>query len=197
MPLRIALADHPFDADSNALLDDAAPWSARLAARLLREDAQGAASQWRPYLDVLPTAVDTPAQWPWERVCGIRYQPAADHLHEAHWAVESAVRALTPESIGQAEGDALTEADLDRFRCAHTKWAQCDISTSSSVSDVQRFISNTYMGRNSGAVALWGCVGEWRRCCMAWRRVQRAPHRCALRAACGAADGTATALRGA
>lgn len=117
MPLRIALADHPYDADSNALLHESAPWSARLAARLLREDALAAASQWRPYLDVLPTRVDTPAQWPWERVCSIRYQPAADHLHEAHWAVESALRMLTPAAIGRPEDEPLTEEDLDRFRC--------------------------------------------------------------------------------
>jgi hypothetical protein len=52
VPLRLALTDHPDDEASNALLYEGAPWSVRLAAKLLREAALGPQSAWWPYLQV-------------------------------------------------------------------------------------------------------------------------------------------------
>lgn len=40
VPLRVALTDHPDDEESNALLYPDAPWSVRLACKLLRERAK-------------------------------------------------------------------------------------------------------------------------------------------------------------
>lgn len=115
--MRLALADHPSDKDSNELLSDSTPWSARLAARLLREEAAGDASAWRPYLDVLPSHIETPVHWGWDLICKLRYEPAADLLHESHWIVQSALRNLRGQAIG-LEYDELRDDDVERFRSA-------------------------------------------------------------------------------
>jgi hypothetical protein len=115
--MRLALADHPGDKDSNKLLGETAPWSARLAARLLREEAAGDASAWRPYLDVLPSHIETPVHWGWDLICKLRYQPAADHLHESHWVVQNALRNLSGRAIG-LDYDELNDDDVERFRSA-------------------------------------------------------------------------------
>lgn len=52
VPLRLALTEHPSDEESNTLVYDGAPWSVRLAAKLLRLRAAGSASPWYPYLQV-------------------------------------------------------------------------------------------------------------------------------------------------
>jgi hypothetical protein len=117
VPLRLALTDHPGEEESNALLADSAPWSARLAAKLLRERAKGADSPWRAYIAVLPEAVQTPVAWPWELISKLKYEQAAERLHDAAWVVESAAAELRGEAIGKAEGSELDEDDLERFRC--------------------------------------------------------------------------------
>ena len=53
VPMRLALSDFPGDETSEGLVYEGAPWSVRLAARLLRERALGAASAWYPYLQVV------------------------------------------------------------------------------------------------------------------------------------------------
>ena len=52
LPLRLAITDHTEDKDSNALVYEDAPWSVRLACKLLREKAKGSSSPWHPYLQV-------------------------------------------------------------------------------------------------------------------------------------------------
>ncbi len=66
VPLALALTDHAGDADSNARLYEGAPWSVRLAAKLLRERARGNASPWQPYVRALPQVVPCPlTTWSW------------------------------------------------------------------------------------------------------------------------------------
>ncbi len=50
VPLRLALTDHAGDEESDALLGRGGHWATRLAARLLRQRAAGAASPWAAYL---------------------------------------------------------------------------------------------------------------------------------------------------
>ena len=52
LPLRLAITDHPEDPESNELMYEDAPWSLRLACKLLREKAKASASPWHPYLQV-------------------------------------------------------------------------------------------------------------------------------------------------
>lgn len=52
LPLRLALTDHPGDEESNQLVYEGAPWSVRLAAKLLREAAKSEASPWFPFIQV-------------------------------------------------------------------------------------------------------------------------------------------------
>ena len=52
MPLRLAITDHPSDEESNTLVYQGAPWSVRLAAKLLRMRRAGVASPWHAYLQV-------------------------------------------------------------------------------------------------------------------------------------------------
>jgi hypothetical protein len=60
VPLRLALTDHAGDEESDALLGRGGHWATRLAARLLRQRAAGAASPWAAYLRV--RARPTPSQ---------------------------------------------------------------------------------------------------------------------------------------
>jgi hypothetical protein len=115
VPLRLALADHPFDQESNQLLPSDAPWSARLACRLLREFTLGDTSLWAPYIKVLPTHVPSPVHWPWSLLSQIKYQQAANHCFETHWVVESALGKLSGKAIGDTN-DKLTEVQEDSFR---------------------------------------------------------------------------------
>lgn len=114
-PLRIALADHPFDKESNELLPSDASWSTRLACRLLRECNLGATSLWYPYVSVLPQQVPTPVHWGEALVSRIKYQQAANHCFESHWVVESALSKLSGKAIG-VEDEELTEEQADSFR---------------------------------------------------------------------------------
>mmetsp|Transcript_40317 Transcript_40317/g.95812 ORF Transcript_40317/g.95812 Transcript_40317/m.95812 type:complete len:294 (+) Transcript_40317:75-956(+) len=69
VPLRIALTDHPEDEESNYLLYQDAPWSVRLAAKILREKAKGSNSPWKSYIDVLPTTILSPlTNFSWEEM---------------------------------------------------------------------------------------------------------------------------------
>lgn len=72
--MRIALADHPFDKESNELLPSDASWSTRLACRMLREYNLGPKSLWSPYVSVLPSDVPTPVHWNEALVSRIKYQ---------------------------------------------------------------------------------------------------------------------------
>eukprot|EP00892_Ulva_mutabilis_P001471 jgi/Ulvmu1/11324/UM074_0039.1 len=117
VPLRIALADHPFDQESNQLLSPEAPWSARLACRLLRESARGKDSQWLPYIKVLPNELPTPVHWPWSLLSQIKYQQAANHCFETHWVVESALAKLTGTAMG-GDREEISEEDKEAFRWA-------------------------------------------------------------------------------
>ncbi len=51
--MRLALTDHPGDEESNSLVYEGAPWSIRLAAKLLREAAKAVDSPWFPFIQVL------------------------------------------------------------------------------------------------------------------------------------------------
>jgi hypothetical protein len=114
-PLRIALADHPFDKESNELLPSDASWSTRLACRLLREFNLGTKSLWSPYVSVLPRHVPTPVHWSEALVSRIKYQQAANHCFESHWVVESALSRLSGKAIGVSE-EKLTDEQRDSFR---------------------------------------------------------------------------------
>lgn len=52
IPLRLAINDYVDDPDAACFGLSDAPWSVRLAAKLLREVAKGAASPWAAYLQV-------------------------------------------------------------------------------------------------------------------------------------------------
>lgn len=52
--------------------------------------------------------------------CGVqlRYEPAADHLHESHWVVQEAIHRLSAAAVGLPEGSELTPDAIARFRCS-------------------------------------------------------------------------------
>jgi len=107
VPLRLALADHPGDEESNALVYEGAPWSVRLACRLLRERARGAASPWRRYLDSLPAAVPSPLEaLAWEDLRAVDYPPMQAALDRLAWLAGDAWQRLSPEATGGASREA-------------------------------------------------------------------------------------------
>eukprot|EP00798_Chlamydomonas_sp_ICE-L_P001034 gene1034-3895_t len=97
IPLRMALIDFPEDEATNKLMYDGAPWSVRLAAKLLREVEKGVDSPWLPYLLVLPERVPAPLEvLPWDQYSSIEYQPAINALNE--YSCQPAINALNEYS---------------------------------------------------------------------------------------------------
>jgi hypothetical protein len=111
VPLRLAITDDPDDEESNALVYEGAPWSVRLAARLLRLEAAGADCPWLPYLAALPRAVPSPvACFSWADVQAIGYDPMRRQLDAASWLAGAAAGALSPAAAGGRGRAALERA---------------------------------------------------------------------------------------
>ncbi|MEW5308892.1 MAG: hypothetical protein WDW38_000813 [Sanguina aurantia] len=101
VPLRCALTDHPDDEESHHLMYEGAPWSVRLAAKLLRQSAAGPSSAWSHYLAVLPAQIPTPVTtYSWDQIKAITYPPAANALHSAGALVADAFSHSSEESLG-------------------------------------------------------------------------------------------------
>ncbi|KAG2446144.1 hypothetical protein HXX76_000741 [Chlamydomonas incerta] len=101
VPLRLALTDHPGDEESNQLMYEGAPWSVRLACKLLRHKAAGASSPWSAYVRVLPTQVPAPLEtFGWEDITGLRYPAAEEALHAADWLRADAAEAAGEQATG-------------------------------------------------------------------------------------------------
>jgi hypothetical protein len=108
VPLRLAIADYP---GGNSTADDAdnpppfegAPWSARLAARLLRLRAAGVASPWAPYINAVPAVPPPGLSWAGARALS-GYAPARAALGRAAWlaAAAAAAAAAAPAAFGLA-----------------------------------------------------------------------------------------------
>mmetsp|Transcript_3417 Transcript_3417/g.9820 ORF Transcript_3417/g.9820 Transcript_3417/m.9820 type:complete len:533 (-) Transcript_3417:2061-3659(-) len=103
IPLRIALTDHPEDKESNALLYTGAPWSIRLAAKILREKAKGPESVYQCYLNVLPKSVPSPLTgFTWEEMQELQYQAVLTDVYETDWLAADGYSRSSPEAIGGA-----------------------------------------------------------------------------------------------
>ncbi|GIL55730.1 hypothetical protein Vafri_11264 [Volvox africanus] len=101
VPLRLALTDHPGDEESNQLLYPGAPWSIRLACKLLRHLAAGTRSPWAPYIKVLPRHVPAPLEsFSWEEISALRYPAVQEALHSADWLRADAFMATSEEARG-------------------------------------------------------------------------------------------------
>ncbi|KAK9805479.1 hypothetical protein WJX72_000563 [[Myrmecia] bisecta] len=103
VPLRLALVDHEDDLEAKAALYAEAPWSVRLAAKLLRELAKGHESPWAAYLQVLPAVVDGPlTTFAWGDFKEIQYDPMMEQVHAGSWLLSDAYPRLEGEAIGGA-----------------------------------------------------------------------------------------------
>jgi hypothetical protein len=102
IPLRLAITDDPDDEESNTLVGKDAPWSVRLACKLLRLRSQGPNSPWSPYLNSLPPLVPAPLiNFSWEDVQSIAYEPARRQFDKTAWMVSSAWASLPPGAISE------------------------------------------------------------------------------------------------
>ncbi|KAK9835876.1 hypothetical protein WJX74_009976 [Apatococcus lobatus] len=102
LPLRLALTDHPGDEESNQLVYEGAPWSVRLAAKLLREASKQDASPWFPFIQALPASVDTPLDFEWEVLQQVEDPFMGQALDAAGWLTQDAYPRLDPSAIGNA-----------------------------------------------------------------------------------------------
>ncbi|KAL0050877.1 hypothetical protein WJX82_009288 [Trebouxia sp. C0006] len=108
LPLRLAITDHPADPESNEVMFEDAPWSLRLACKLLREKAKGSASPYHPYLQVLPEHVPSPlCTFAWEDMPQIEVPDMTQQLHHASWLLSDAWPRLSPEATGGASREEL------------------------------------------------------------------------------------------
>jgi hypothetical protein len=91
-----------------ALPAQGAPWSVRLACKLVRQCAAGASSPWAPYLRVLPRHVPTPLDtFSWEQLEALRYSPVAEAFHAADWLRSDAAAHSSEEARGGLGGQEL------------------------------------------------------------------------------------------
>ena len=103
VPLRLAITDDPDDEESNELVGADAPWSVRLACKILRMASNGNESPWAPYLRVLPTSVPNPlTTFSWEDTQAIAYEPARRQLDNTSWLVASSSDSLPETAAGPA-----------------------------------------------------------------------------------------------
>ena len=110
VPLRLAIFDDPSDPENLANAPyEGAPWSIRLAWKLIKLKEDGESCPWWSYLASLPsTAVDGPlTTWSWGSVDALRvYRPMARQIDYALWLSSSAwssIRSAT--SMAQQRGD--------------------------------------------------------------------------------------------
>jgi len=113
IPLRLAITDNPDDEESNTFVGKDAPWSVRLACKLLRLKSQGAASPWSPYLNSLPPLVPAPlVNFSWEDVQSIAYEPARRQFDKTTWMVSSAWSSLPPSAASVPSNASTTSTPL-------------------------------------------------------------------------------------
>lgn len=98
IPLRLAITDHPDDEESNALVFPEAPWSVRLACKLLREFRKGKASPYWPYLTVLPNFCPGLIHASWETISSINYTPLRLELFNLTYSQDEYYKTLRPEA---------------------------------------------------------------------------------------------------
>jgi hypothetical protein len=121
LPLQMGICDsqegHPpesWETMSNA------PWGVRLACRLLQERAKGDASEYAPYLALVPHSVPgSPLHWTDDEVLGLQYPPAVTEAKEMRDAVRKwhgILLETCPTSLGGSEADA--HADYEAFASA-------------------------------------------------------------------------------
>jgi hypothetical protein len=107
VPLRLALVDVDGDKEDVFSYDDA-PWSVRLACKLLRERAKGPASPWSHYIAALPVqvprALDT-LRWDSGLALAREYPAMARLIDEAAWLEADAWARLSPEATGGSTRD--------------------------------------------------------------------------------------------
>lgn len=97
-----------------------APWSVRLAAKLLREFKKGEASPWYPYLTVLPGFKPGLMHCAsWEDISAIHYEPLRLELYNLLYSEDDFFRNLTPEATSHATQEEFRWA----MGMAHSRWA--------------------------------------------------------------------------
>lgn len=102
LPLRLAITDYPEDEESNELVYAGAPWSVRLACKILRLKAQGQASPFYPYIQALPASVPTPLiTFTWEDIDEMGYEPMRGKFDTATFLTK-AYDSLSTEATGGA-----------------------------------------------------------------------------------------------
>lgn len=125
VPLRLALVDDGGGGGSY----DGAPWSVRLASRLLRELGMGAQSPWSAYVGALPRRVPAAsATWTWDQVRRLRDPPCESGVHAASWLADDSFERLSPRAA-EVWGPAVAALDPEAMRerwgwalgCVHSR----------------------------------------------------------------------------
>jgi len=112
VPLRLAIAHYaasapaaasppgsPPSPDSPYCYYPGAPWSVRLASRLLREAGAGPRSPWSAYVRALPPRAPAAASaWGWDAGRRLRDARAEGALHAAAWLADDAFERLLPHA---------------------------------------------------------------------------------------------------
>ncbi|CAD7696604.1 unnamed protein product [Ostreobium quekettii] len=106
IPLSAGIIDYKEDEESNQLLYEGAPWSVRLACKLLRLKSNGGGSPWSPYISVLPRKVPSVLQrFEWEDIKEIEYGDLLRKLDYETWLVSYAWQRLDSAATGGASRD--------------------------------------------------------------------------------------------
>jgi hypothetical protein len=111
IPLSLGIVDEPggHPAACDAAVLARTPWVARLACRLLQESAAGAASEWAPYMALLPRAVATPLRDDAALAALAPYAPLAAEAAEVRAHAAAAYAALQEDAPAALAGATLPQ----------------------------------------------------------------------------------------
>ncbi|GMH33156.1 hypothetical protein BSKO_00990 [Bryopsis sp. KO-2023] len=106
LPLRLAIVDVTDDLDDGVEFYEGAPWSVRLACKLLRLKSEGFQCPWYPYLQSLPDLVPgILSTFQWEDMQAIEYQELKDKVNFDIWLVMDSWQRLSADAHGGASRD--------------------------------------------------------------------------------------------
>eukprot|EP00210_Caulerpa_lentillifera_P001505 g1443.t1 len=106
IPMKIVIADHQDDEETNKLVYKGAPYSVRLACKLLREKALAEESSWYPYIQSLPPRVSCPLlDFTSSDLLGLDYNDVVEQLESYKAMVDKSWNKLELEAHGKATMD--------------------------------------------------------------------------------------------
>lgn len=100
VPMKVAVVDDDEELQKWGS-ENPAPWSVRLACKILQLKAEGGGSAWKDYVNTLPNLVPSPlsSSFGWDDIRAIGYPIAREQLDFTNWMIMSHWKALPNDAV--------------------------------------------------------------------------------------------------